>query len=66
MALLNQWIANLVTHRPPRIPLEGVRMAKYHMHYDCTKAHQELALPHTPVETALKKSVEWFRQQKYA
>jgi dihydroflavonol-4-reductase len=65
MAYLNQWIANLVTHHPPRIPLEGVRMAKYHMHYDCTKARQELALPQTPVETALKKAVQWFRQHGY-
>lgn len=66
LAHVNQWIANLVTHRPPRIPLEGVRMAKYHMHYDCTKARQELALPQTPVETALKKAVQWFRQHGYA
>ena len=65
LAYMNQWIANLVTHRPPRIPLEGVRMAKYHMHYDCTKARQELALPQTPVEAALKKSVQWFRQHGY-
>jgi dihydroflavonol-4-reductase len=65
LAYVNLWIANLVTHRPPRIPLEGVRMAKYHMHYDCTKARQELALPQTPVETALKKAVQWFRQHGY-
>lgn len=65
MAHVNQWVANLVTHRPPRIPLEGVRMAKYHMHYDCTKARQELSLPQTPVETALKKAVQWFRQHGY-
>lgn len=65
MAHVSQWIANLVTHRPPRIPLEGVRMAKYHMHYDCTKARRELALPQTPVETALKKAVQWFRQHGY-
>jgi dihydroflavonol-4-reductase len=65
LAYVNQWIANLVTHCPPRIPLEGVRMAKYRMHYDCTKARQELVLPQTPVETALKKAVRWFRQQGY-
>jgi dihydroflavonol-4-reductase len=41
-------------------------MAKYRMHYDCTKARQELALPQTPVETALKKAVQWFRQHGYA
>lgn len=65
LAHVNQWIANLWTHRPPRIPLEGVRMAKYQMHYDCTKARQELDLPQTPVETALKKATQWFRQHGY-
>lgn len=66
LAHVNQWIANFLTHRPPRIPLEGVRMAKYQMHYDCTKARQELDLPQTPVETALKKATQWFRQHGYA
>src|SRR3989442_172708 len=34
LAYANQWLADYVTHRPPRIPLEGVQMAKYVMHYD--------------------------------
>lgn len=66
LAHINHWMANLVTHRPPRIPLEGVRMAKYRMHYNCSKARQELGLPQTPVETALKKAVQWFRQHGYS
>jgi len=66
LAYVNTWIANFVTHKTPRIPLEGVRMAKYRMHYDCTKARKELDLPQTPVETALKKAVQWFRQFGYA
>ena len=66
LAHVNTWIANHVTHKTPRIPLEGVRMAKYRMHYDCTKARNELDLPQTPVETALKKAVQWFRQFGYA
>src|SRR5438477_6272355 len=28
LAYANQWLADYVTHRPPRIPLEGVKMAK--------------------------------------
>ncbi len=66
MAHLNTWLADYVTHRPPRIPLEGVRMAKYMMHYDCAKAVRELGLPQTPVETALEKAVTWFRDHGYA
>ena len=59
-------MADYLTHRPPRIPLEGVRMAKHRMHYDCTKAVRELGLPQTPAETALEKAVRWFRAHGYA
>src|SRR5438309_805293 len=66
LAYANQWPADYVTHRPPRIPLEGVKMAKYVMHYDCSKALRELGLPQTPVEVALEKAVRWFRDHSYA
>jgi len=66
LAHINKWIADYITHRPPRIPLEGVRMAKYLMHFDCSKAIRELGLPQTPVETALEKAVKWFRDHHYA
>ena len=65
LAYLNQWMANL-TGRPPRIPLEGVKMAKYRMHYDCGKAIRELGIPQTPPEIALEKAVRWFRDHGYA
>ncbi|MDF0667670.1 MAG: NAD-dependent epimerase/dehydratase family protein [Nitrospira sp.] len=65
LAYLNHWLANL-TGRPPRIPLEGVKMAKYKMHYDCSKAVRELGLPQNPPEVALEKAVRWFRDHKYA
>jgi dihydroflavonol-4-reductase len=65
LAFANQWISNL-TGVPPRIPLEGVKMAKYKMHYDCSKAIRELGLPQTPVEVALEKAVRWFRTHGYA
>jgi dihydroflavonol-4-reductase len=65
LAYLNQafsWITGI----PPRIPLEGVKMAKYNMHYDCSKAIRELGIPQTPPEVALEKAVKWFRQHGYA
>lgn len=65
LAYANQWLANL-TGRPPRIPLEGVKMAKYRMHYDCSKAIRELGIPQTPPEIALEKAVRWFRDHQYA
>ncbi len=65
LAYLNHWFANL-TGLPPRIPLEGVKMAKYKMHYDCSKAFRELGLPQNPPEIALEKAVRWFKSHGYA
>jgi dihydroflavonol-4-reductase len=64
LAYANQWIANL-TGQSPRIPLEGVKMAKYKMHYDCSKAIRELGIPQTPPEVALEKAIRWFRDHGY-
>ncbi|HEY3197663.1 MAG TPA: hopanoid-associated sugar epimerase [Nitrospirales bacterium] len=66
LAYANQWLSDHLTHRPPRIPLEGVKMAKYVMHYDCAKAIRELGLPQTPVESAMESAVRWFKDHKYA
>jgi dihydroflavonol-4-reductase len=66
LAYANQWLSDHLTHRPPRIPLDGVKMAKYVMHYDSAKAIRELGLPQTPVESALEGAVRWFRDHKYA
>jgi dihydroflavonol-4-reductase len=65
LAYMNQWMAHLTGH-PPRIPLEGVKMAKYRMHYDCRKAIHELGIPQTSPEIALEKAVRWFRAHGYA
>lgn len=65
LAYLNHWFANL-TGLPPRIPLDGVKMAKYKMHYDCSKAVRELGLPQNPPEIALEKAVQWFKTHGYA
>lgn len=64
LAYVNHWVANM-TGIPPRIPLEGVKMAKYKMHYDCSKAIRELGIPQTPPEVAIEKAVRWFRDHRY-
>ncbi len=53
------------TGRPPKAPLAGVRMAKYKMFFDPSKAVRELGLPQTPPKQALADAVEWFRQHGY-
>jgi dihydroflavonol-4-reductase len=51
--------------RPPRIPLEGVKMARYKMYVSIEKARRELGYSPGPVEPALARAVEWFRANGY-
>lgn len=51
-----------VTGKPPRAPLGGVRMARYKMFFDPSKAIRELGLPQTPARQALSEAVEWFKK----
>jgi dihydroflavonol-4-reductase len=53
-------------NRQPRIPLEGVRMARHKMFVDCSKAADELGFKASPVETALARAVNWYEQNGYA
>jgi dihydroflavonol-4-reductase len=60
----DQWVARL-RGRDPRIPLDGVRMARHSMWVNCTKAQQELGFVPGPIEGALQRAVEWYRQHGY-
>ncbi len=54
-----------ITKREPRIPLTGVKMARKFMYFDCTKAVMNLQLPQSPIEKALEKAIDWFRENGY-
>jgi dihydroflavonol-4-reductase len=54
-----------ITCKPPKAPLAGVRMAKYKMFFDPSKAINELGLPQTPPQQALADAVNWFRENGY-
>ena len=56
---------SFITGIPPKAPLAGVRMAKYKMWFDPTKAIRELGLPQTAPKQALADAVEWFRANGY-
>ena len=58
-------LSNLITKTPPAIPLAGVKMAKYFMYFDSSKAIKELGLPQNSVENALGQSVQWFKENHF-
>ena len=50
-----------VSGKPPRVPLDAVRMAKKKMWVTHDKAARELGFSPAPAEQALSRAVEWFR-----
>ena len=51
--------------REPRIPLEGVRMARHKMFVDASKAERELAFVPGPIDAALERAVAWYESNGY-
>ena len=60
-----EMISNNLTGKPPAVPLAGVKMAKYFMYFDSSKAIQKLGLPQSSTENALRRSVDWFKNNNY-
>jgi dihydroflavonol-4-reductase len=60
-AAVSRWLG-----REPRIPLEGVRMARHSMFVDAGKARRELGFAPGPVVAALERAVHWYQANGYA
>ena len=54
-----------VTGREPMTTYKNTFYATRHGYVDPTKAVEELGLPQTPIETAVRDSVQWFRNNGY-
>ncbi len=54
-----------LTRTSPRAPIAGVKMARYKMFFDPSKAIRELHLPQTPPRQALADACEWFAANGY-
>lgn len=65
VGFLSTKIADWVTHRPPLVALNAVRMAKHKMYFDSSKAVRELGLVQTPVQEAFVEAVNWFKKNGY-
>lgn len=53
----------MLTGRPPRVPLDGVRMTRKKMWVTNAKAESELGFRAGPVDQALRRAVEWFENR---
>jgi dihydroflavonol-4-reductase len=62
--LENFWAIN-VARREPDVPVESVKMSRHRMWFDASKAASELGLSQHPIENALSRAVEWFKEHGY-
>jgi dihydroflavonol-4-reductase len=51
--------------REPRIPIEGVKIARHVMFVNCSKAQNELGFKAGSVEAALERAVRWYAGNSY-
>lgn len=69
LALITGWCSETLTRlsggNDPRVPLEGVNMARKYMFFDCRKAKQELGYHPKPARLALRKAAQWFLENGY-
>lgn len=54
-----------MTRTTPRMTPDTIRMSHHYMYYDPSKAINELGMPQTPPEVALKKAVDWYVENGY-
>jgi dihydroflavonol-4-reductase len=66
VAYVDEFISGKLRHKPPRVPLAGVKMSQKPMYYSAAKAIAELGLPQSPIESAFEKAVRWYYDQGYA
>jgi dihydroflavonol-4-reductase len=60
-AYADEFIADVVTHRPPVATVTGVKLTRRSMRFDPSSSLTELGLRPRPVEQSLRDAFEWFR-----
>ena len=60
-AHVSEWLADVVTHRPPAATVTGVKLTRRRMHFDARRSLDELGLRPRPVAESLADTLAWFR-----
>ena len=59
-------VVGKLLRREPRVTIDAVRMGRKKMFVTSAKAERELGWSPRPVDSALRRAVEWFRAEGYA
>ena len=64
--VVDEAVTGLLLQREPRATIDTVRMGKKKMFASSAKAERELGWKIVPIDSALRRAVEWFRANGYA
>ncbi|CAE6517301.1 conserved hypothetical protein [Nitrosomonas nitrosa] len=59
----SEFVADYITHKPPKAPLTGVRLAKRSMFFESDKAINELGFRQSPLRQALTDQIAWLVEE---
>jgi dihydroflavonol-4-reductase len=65
LAFIDEGLSRFSGKKAPAIPLDGVRMARHYMFFDCAKAVRTLGMAQNSVEIAAMKAIDWYRGGGY-
>ena len=63
--VVDEVVTGRILGREPRATIDAVRMGRKKMFVSSAKAERELGWKSLPVDDALRRAVDWFRQEKY-
>ncbi len=63
VSIVQEFIADYLTHQPPAASVTGVRLAHTPLLFDNTKSKQELGLNCRSLEDSLLDAIAWYQQQ---
>ena len=64
--VVDEMVTGRILGREPRATIDAVRMGRKKMFVSSAKAERELGWNPSPVDGALRRAVEWFRERQYA
>ncbi|WP_035453130.1 hopanoid-associated sugar epimerase [Alicyclobacillus herbarius] len=62
-AIVDEYVVTPIVGRGPRIPLDGVKLARTPMYFTAEKAKSRLGFSARPVDEALARAVDWFQRE---
>lgn len=62
-AAVDEFVADVLTKRPPKAPLTGVKLVRHPMRFDNSRALAELGLEPRPLRDSLIEAIAWFQAE---